>query len=248
MNVTYTVFRFDPSKDKESRYEAYQVPVREGMTVLDGLLYILDNVDPTLSFRFACREGVCGSCAMFINGSYRLACQTQIKDLKSDRIKIEPLPNFQVIKDLVVDLAVFFEKLEKAMPYLVAAGALPEKERLQSMEQRKQINEVIDCILCAACQSACPQAWTNKDFLGPAVLTKAYRFVGDSRDGAQRERLKLVAGEDGVWRCHSVFNCVEACPKKINQTVAISRLKRKAFVQKLKFWQRDGATNGRKVG
>jgi succinate dehydrogenase / fumarate reductase, iron-sulfur subunit len=238
LNVSFEVFRFSPEADKESHFDKYEVPAREGMTVLDGLLHILDNVDPTLSFRFACREGVCGSCAMFVNGSYRLACQTQLKDLKSDRIVVQPLPNFPIIKDLVVDLTAFFEKVEKVMPYLSAASAPPEKERLQSQEQRQRIDEVIDCILCAACQSACPQGWTDKNFLGPAVLVKAYRFIGDSRDESAKERLKLVAGEDGVWRCHAVFNCVEACPKKINQTVAISALKRKAAAQKLKFWQR----------
>lgn len=237
-NVSISVFRFNPEQDKESRFNSYQVPVRHGMTVLDGLLYILDNLDPTLSLRFACREGVCGSCAMFINGSYRLACQTQIKHLHTNRIQVEPLPNFPIIKDLVVDLAGFFEKVEKVMPYLQANSADPEKERLQSPAQRHKINEVIDCILCASCQSACPQCWTNKDFLGPAVLVKAYRFIGDSRDESNGNRLKLVSGEDGVWRCHSVFNCVEACPKSINQTAAIGALKRGAFVQKLKFWQR----------
>lgn len=237
MNVTFSVFRFNPETDKKPHFDTFSVPLKESMTVLDGLLCILDNLDPTLSFRFACREGVCGSCAMFVNGSYKLACQTQISTLKSDRIEVQPLPNFPLIKDLVVDLTSFFEKVEKIMPYLTSASAPPEKEKLQSPAQRKKIDEVIDCILCAACQSACPQGWTGKDFLGPAVLIKAHRFIADSRDEAADERLKLVMGEDGVWRCHSVFNCVEACPKNINQTVAIGVLKRKAAVRKLKFWK-----------
>ena len=238
MNVSFSVFRFNPETGEEPHFDEFEVLAREGMTVMDGLLYILDNMDQTLSFRFACREGVCGSCAMFINGSYRLACQTQIKDLKSSKVEVQPLPNFPIIKDLVVDLAAFFERVEKVMPYLKTVSAPPEKERLQTQHDRHRIDEVIDCILCAACQSACPQGWTDKDFLGPAALIKAYRFIGDSRDEAGKERLKLVMGEDGVWRCHSVFNCVEACPKKINQTIAISSLKRKAVAQKLKFWQR----------
>lgn len=238
MNVSFSVFRFDPEKDKGFHFDKYAVPVKEGMTVLEGLLYILDNLDQSLSFRFACREGVCGSCAMFINGSYRLACQTQITDLKSDKIEVQPLPNFPVIKDMVVDLTTFFEKLEKVIPYLVSKTAAPEKERLQSPVDRHKINEVADCVLCAACQSACPQSWTSKDFLGPAVLTKSFRFVADSRDEARDERLKLIMGEDGVWRCHSAFNCVEACPKNINQTVAIGGLKRKAAVRKLQFWKK----------
>lgn len=238
MNVTFSVFRFNPESDQKPHFDTFTVPLKEGLTVLEGLLYILDNLDPTLSFRFACREGVCGSCAMFVNGSYKLACQTQISTLKSDRIEVQPLPNFPLIKDLVVDLTSFFEKVEKVMPYLTAISAPPEKENLQSQADRKRIGEVIDCILCAACQSACPQGWTDKDFLGPAVLIKSYRFIADSRDEAGKERLKLVMGEDGVWRCHSVFNCVEACPKKINQTEAISALKRKAAAKKLKFWER----------
>ncbi|MEW6033592.1 MAG: succinate dehydrogenase iron-sulfur subunit [Chloroflexota bacterium] len=236
--LNFVVFRFDPERDREGHFDSYPVPAREGMTVLEGLLYILDDLDPTLSFRFACREGVCGSCAMFINGSYRLACQTQLKELRGATVRVEPLPNFPIIKDLVVDLTSFFEKVDKVMPYIKTASAPPEKERLQTVAQRQRINEVIDCILCGACQSACPAMWTNKEFLGPAVLVKAYRFIADSRDEAQQERLRLVSGEDGVWRCHSVFNCVEACPKKVNQTVAIGALKRRALVQKLKFWQR----------
>ncbi len=238
MNVTFKVFRFSPETDKEPRMDTFSVPGKEGMTVLEGLLYILDNLDPTLSFRFACREGVCGSCAMFVNGKYKLACQTQISDLKSKTIEVRPLPNFPLIKDLVVDLTSFFDKLEKVMPYLKTTSAPPDKERLQSQAQRKKIGEAIDCVLCASCQSACPQSWTNKDFLGPAVLLKSYRFIADSRDEAAAERLNLVTGEDGVWRCHSTFNCVEACPKNVNQTEAISALKRKAVANKLKFWKK----------
>ncbi|MBI2858024.1 MAG: succinate dehydrogenase iron-sulfur subunit [Chloroflexi bacterium] len=238
MNVTFKVFRFNPETDKEPHVDTFSVPKKEGMTVLEGLLYILDNLDPTLSFRFACREGVCGSCAMFVNGKYKLACQTQISTLKTDTIEVQPLPNFPLIKDLVVDLTSFFEKLEKVMPYLKTTTQPPEKERLQSPRERKKIGEAIDCVLCAACQSACPQSWTNKDFLGPAVLLKSYRFLADSRDEAGADRLKLVSGEDGVWRCHSAFNCVEACPKSVNQAEAISALKRKAAVRKLKFWKK----------
>ncbi|MBI2958418.1 MAG: succinate dehydrogenase iron-sulfur subunit [Chloroflexi bacterium] len=238
MNVTFRVFRFSPGVDKEPHFDTYSVPLKESMTVLEGLLYILDNLDPTLSFRFACREGVCGSCAMFINGSYKLACQTQIGELKANKIEVQPLPNFPLVKDLVVDLSAFYEKIEKVLPYLTAKNDVVEKEQLQSPVERKRIDEVIDCILCAACQSACPQGWTGKDFLGPAVLIKSYRFIADSRDRAGDERLKLVSGEDGVWRCHSAFNCVEACPKHINQTAAIGSLKRKAVVRKLLFWKR----------
>ncbi len=238
MNVSFRVFRFDPDRDQDHRLDTFKVPVRPAMTVLDGLLHILDYQDHTLSLRFACREGVCGSCAMFVNGSYRLACQTQIADLRTSVVTVYPLPHFPILKDLVVDMDGFLGKIEKIMPYLKDAGAPPEKEKVQTQGERQRINEVVDCILCGACTSACPASWTNREFLGPAALAKAYRFVGDSRDDADRERIELVSGEDGVWRCHSVFNCVEACPKNINQTEVIGKLKRKALAQKLKFWQR----------
>lgn len=233
--VKFKIFRFDPDTDESSRYDTFVVPTREGMTVLDGLLQILQYQDATLSLRFACREGVCGSCAMFINGSYRLACQTQLAELKAEEISVDPLPHMPIIKDLVVDMEPFFEKIEQVMPYLQMSST-PEKESLQSPKQREAINEVIDCILCVACYSACPVTWVNKDYLGPAALVKAYRFVADTRDEMARERLKLVDSEEGVWRCHTIFNCVEACPKKINQTSAIERLRRKALVRRLKFW------------
>ena len=236
--VTMKVFRFDPEKDKTSRYDTFQVPVRPGMSVLETLFEVLDKQDSSLAFRYACRGAVCGSCAMYINGSYRLACETQLSSLGSKEITVGPLPHLPVIRDLVVDMAPFFEKYDRVMPYLKTQSEPPEKERLQSPKQRKAINEAIDCILCSCCYSACPMTWTHKEYLGPSALNKAYRFVADSRDEATAERLKVVSGEDGVWRCHTIFNCVEACPKKIYQTDAIEILRRKTVSQKLKFWKR----------
>ena len=236
--VTYHVFRFDPEVDKESRYETFPVSAREGMTVLDGLIYILENLDNSLALRFSCREGVCGSCAMFINGSYRLACQTQLAELHADDVYVSPLPHLPVIRDLVVDMTRFFEKYEKVVPYLLNSEKPPEKEWLQSQQDRKKIDEVIDCILCASCYSSCPMVWTDGRYLGPAAMTKAYRFVADSRDRGARQRLSVVDSEDGVWRCHTIFNCVEACPKNINPTYAIQQMKKKAVIKRLKFWER----------
>ncbi|MFC2012735.1 succinate dehydrogenase iron-sulfur subunit [Chloroflexota bacterium] len=233
-SVTFKVFRFNPEGDLAACQQDFNVPLRPRMTVLDGLFYILEEQDNTLSFRFACREGVCGSCAMFINGSYRLACQTQITSLKAGQVVINPLPHLPLIKDLVVDMDPFFEKYKAVMPYLKALTAPPKKERQQSQKQREKINEVIDCILCGCCYSACPMTWTNKDYLGPAALVKAYRFVADSRDEARVVRINTVGSEAGIWRCHTTLNCVEACPKLINPTASIQALKRNTLTQKLK--------------
>jgi len=236
--VTLKVFRFDPEKDKTSRYDTFQVPVKPGMSVLETLFEVLDKQDSSLAFRYACRGAVCGSCAMYINGSYRLACETQLSMIGTTEITVGPLPHLPVIRDLVVDMVPFFEKYERVMPYLQTKNDPKDKERLQSPKQRKLINEAVDCILCSSCYSACPITWTHKEYLGPSALTKANRFVVDSRDEATAERLKVVSGEDGIWRCHTIFNCVEACPKKINQTDAIETLRRKTMSQKLKFWKR----------
>lgn len=232
--VRFKVFRFDPDKDSQPHYDFFSVSLREGMTVLEGLFDILEKQDNSLAFRYSCRGAVCGSCAMFISGAYRLACQTQIARLKGEVITVSPLPRLGVIKDLVVDMAPFFEKYERIMPYL-QAGTPPEKEYLQSPRQRKALNEVIDCILCGACYSACPMTWTNRDYLGPAALAKVYRFVADSRDEAAAERLRQVEDENGLWRCHTVFNCEEACPKKVRQPYAIQQLRRKTLTRRLKF-------------
>lgn len=233
--VTFKIQRFDPALDEKPRFESFPVQVRGMMTVMDGLWQVFETQDSSLSFRYACREGVCGSCAAFINGSYRLACQTQIRSLKSKDISISPLPHFTVIKDLVVDMSAFFQKVEQAMPYLQTQSAPPEKERLQSPRERKLIDEVVDCILCGICYSACPVVWFNKEYLGPAALTKAYRFIADSRDETASERLDLAASEDGIWRCHDIFNCAESCPKNINPTDAIGKIRRKMLARKLRF-------------
>jgi succinate dehydrogenase / fumarate reductase iron-sulfur subunit len=234
--VTLKVFRFDPDLDRHPRYDSFVIATGKGMTVFEALLQVLENYDPSLSLRFACREGVCGSCAMFVNGSYRLACQTQLEVLKAQQVRVDPLPHMTIIRDLVVDMTPFFEKVEMVMPWMEALSVSPGREHLQTPRQRSLINEAIDCILCGACHSACPVTLTNKDYLGPAALTKAFRFVADSRDGVTAKRLALVNKEDGVWRCHTIFNCVEACPKNINPVSAIEQLRRKLVFQRWKFW------------
>lgn len=229
------VFRFDPATEKEPHYDTFTVGIKEKMSVLEALFEILEKQDNTLAFRFSCRGAVCGSCGMFISGAYRLACETLVEKLDPNGIIVAPLPHLPIIKDLAVDMEPFYQKFESVMPYIENKAPATGKESLQSISMRKDIDEITDCILCACCHSACPLTWTS-DYLGPAVLTKVYRFVADSRDKAANTRLNLVDGENGVWRCHTIFNCVESCPKKINQTRAIEKLRHGLLAKKLKFW------------
>ncbi|MCL4534523.1 MAG: succinate dehydrogenase iron-sulfur subunit [Bacteroidetes bacterium] len=228
---TLKIFRFDPDEDGEPRLASYEVPLlREGFTVQEALFYILDNLDGSLSFRYSCRAEVCGSCAAIVNGSYRLVCGTRLNEFPGREIVVGPLPRLRVIKDLVVDMGPFFSKYEAVMPYLVnrsepASDDQPAKERKQSRQQRRKIDEMIDCILCGACYSSCPSVWLGDEFLGPAALLKSYRFAADSRDEGGRQRLRAVDGQKGIWRCHTIFNCAEACPKKIVPTYSIQKLK-----------------------
>lgn len=231
--VTLKIQRFDPSADAEPYWQSFKVKLRPGMTVLDALFEIMNHQDGTLAFRFCCRAGVCGSCAMVIAGKVRLACETQIASLKTrGEIMISPLPHQKVIKDLAVDYELFFERMKRVKPYLVGKEPYPEKEYIQTPKERVPINEPIDCILCGSCTSACTMAWLNKDYLGPAALLKSYRFLVDTRDTIPEERLDLIANESGVWRCHTQFNCVEVCPKKLNPTEAIQKQKLRAFMRK----------------
>ncbi|MBI2909480.1 MAG: succinate dehydrogenase iron-sulfur subunit [Chloroflexi bacterium] len=231
--ATLHIFRFDPEKDKSPYFKTYDVAITAKMNVLEALLDIVDKQDGSLSLRYACRGAICGSCAMYINGSYRLACQTMIANLNPSDITVGPLPHLPNIKDLVVDMTPFFEKYERIVPYLIRNSAPLEKEIPQNLKQRKAIDEMIDCILCGCCYSSCPMVWTHRNFLGPAALTKANRFVQDSRDEGLDQRLSIVAGEDGIWRCHTIFNCADACPKKINTTASIQDLKRKTIARRL---------------
>ncbi len=230
--ATVNIFRYDPSTTDEAHYDSWQVPITGSMTVLDLLFYILEHEDGSLAFRYACREAICGSCALYVNGTYRLACKTQLKDLKATEINISPLPHLKVIKDLVVDMDPFWEKYERIRPYLITRDDLPEKEFLQDPADRLKMDDMVDCILCGACYSSCPQCWTDPEYLGPAALVKMNRFTVDTRDQANQERTKIFDNEHGVWRCHTIFNCVEACPKDINQTYSIQHLKRRAVARR----------------
>jgi succinate dehydrogenase / fumarate reductase iron-sulfur subunit len=228
------IFRYDPSGGVEPHFQTYQLPPEKGMTVLEALFWVLENKDPSLAFRCSCRESVCGSCAMHINGEYRLACKTQVDPL-GEEITIRPLTHLPILKDLVVDMKPFFDQYEKIKPYLIPKEEPPEgKEYYQSVKDRKKIDTLVDCILCGACYGSCPVALGDPNYLGPHALAKALRFVQDSRDGAQNERLAIVATEHGVFRCHTIFNCQKVCPKDIDPTGAIAKLKMKSVGFKLK--------------
>ncbi|MBC7293383.1 MAG: succinate dehydrogenase iron-sulfur subunit, partial [Thermoleophilia bacterium] len=203
------------------------------LTVLEGLFYIQENYDGSLSFRYCCRASVCGSCAMYINGAYRLACQTNVKHLDTNVVTVEPMPHLPLVKDLVCNMDDFFAKYEYVMPWLIRHSPDPEKEIRQSPKDRKKLDMPIDCILCGCCYSSCPSVWGEENYLGPAALLKAYRFEVDSRDEAGKERLPRFDNERGVYRCHTIMNCVEACPKELNPTEGIQWLKRAALRRRL---------------
>lgn len=231
--VTFKVFRFEPEKDKQYYFDHFQVPSAKGMTVLEGLYYILENLDSSLAFRSSCRAAVCGSCAVHINGQYRLACNTLVEKL-GRTIVIRPLAHLPVLKDLVVDLTQFFQRYESIKPYLIHDNTLPKKEMIQSPDARKKIDSLIDCILCAACYGSCPVAAASPDYLGPHALLKSARFFYDSRDTAHKERLWLVSTNKGLFRCHTIFNCQQVCPKNIDPSGAIAQLKMQAVWTKVK--------------
>jgi succinate dehydrogenase / fumarate reductase iron-sulfur subunit len=230
-SAKFRLKRQDPRsrENPEVRWEEYTVDYGgENLTVLEGLFHIQEKFDGGLSFRYCCRASVCGSCAMYINGAYRLACQTNVKHLDTELITVEPMPHLPLVKDLVVNMDEFFAKYEYIMPWLIRNSPDPEKEIVQSPKERKLIDMPVDCILCGCCYSSCPSAWGEENYLGPAALLKAHRFEVDTRDEAGRERMKRWNSERGIYRCHTIMNCVEACPKELNPTEGIQTLKKTA--------------------
>lgn len=228
--IQFRVFRFDVESVKGPHFDTFQVPAENGMPVLDGLAYIFENLDHSLAYRSSCRTALCGSCAMHINGRYRLACQTQISDVvKKNVVEIRPLSHLPVLRDLVVDMRGFFNQWRRIQPYLISTKPAPEKENRQTPEERKRLDGLIDCIFCGACYAACPSARDNPKYLGPHAMLRALRFIEDSRDDAAESRMAQVASEEGVYRCHTVFNCQTVCPKDLNPVDAIVRIKRRAM-------------------
>ncbi|MCK5290736.1 MAG: succinate dehydrogenase iron-sulfur subunit [Thermoplasmata archaeon] len=231
--VVFRIFRFDPARNDAPTFQTYDLPDTAGMTILDALIHIKENMDSTLSFRRSCRSAICGSCAICANGKNLLACNTQVNDLKKVRITLEPLPGFPMMRDLVVDWEPFFDQYRSVKPYMVARSTPPEKERIQDQKTRKAYDEAAQCIMCSACTSSCPVVWTDGNYLGPAALTKAWRFVADDRDEITRERLAMVNNEEGVWRCHTIFRCTDSCPKKIDTAGSIESLRKKIIWHQL---------------
>jgi succinate dehydrogenase / fumarate reductase, iron-sulfur subunit len=229
----FHVQRFDPSSGVGAHYDDFTVPYDGSLTVLEGLFYIQEHFDGSLCFRYCCRAAVCGSCAMYIDGRYRLACQSNVRHLTGETIEVQPLPHMPLVKDLVCDMTDFFAKYESIKPWLIRTSQNPAKELPQTPEERKKLDMPIDCILCGACYSSCPSVWTEGNYLGPAALLKAYRFEVDSRDEARRERLPYFDNERGVYRCHTIANCSEACPKELNPTEGVQWLKRAAVRRRL---------------
>jgi len=224
MQVTLRVFRYNPEVDRRPHYQTFEVEAEETDLVLDLLNQVKWYQDGSLGFRRSCGHGICGSDAMRINGVNRLACKVLVREVGA-KLTVEPLLGLRVLKDLIVDLEPFFESYRSLLPYLVNHDPLPSGERLQSPEQRARFDDTTKCILCAACTTACPSFWGNGQYVGPAAIVQAHRFVFDSRDQAGTERLRLLNDRMGVWRCHDVFNCTEACPRGIEVTKAIGEVK-----------------------
>ena len=222
----FKVYRYDPAKGENPSVDTYYLDLEEcGPMVLDALIKIKNEVDATLTFRRSCREGICGSCSMNIDGTNSLACLKPIEDIKG-AVKIYPLPHMPVVKDLVPDLTQFYAQYASIEPWLKASTPPPDQERLQSKKDQEQINEPSACILCACCSASCPSYWWNPDrYLGPATLLQAYRWIVDSRDEATGERLDQLEDPFRLYRCHTILNCTQACPKDLNPGKAIARIK-----------------------
>ena len=223
----YRVYRWNPADGQNPRLDTYFVDTDDcAPMVLDGLIWIKNKVDPTLTFRRSCREGVCGSCAMNIDGTNTLACTRGMEEIKG-AVRIYPLPHLPVVKDLVPDLTLFYAQHASIEPWLKAVGPTPEKERRQSQAERAKIDGLYECILCACCTTSCPSYWWNGDrYLGPASLLQAYRWISDSRDEATGERLDNLEDPFRLYRCHTIMNCAKACPKHLNPAKAIAEIKK----------------------
>lgn len=225
--MRFSIYRFNSETNQKPYMQDFDLDVKElGLImVLDALLHIKNKVDETLTLRRSCREGVCGSDGMNINGKNRLACTTHLSSLQ-EPIVIRPLPGLPVVRDLVVDMTQFYQQYEKAKPYLQNDDPAPAKERLQSKEERAKLDGLYECILCACCSTACPSYWWNPDkYMGPAALLQAYRFIADSRDTHKEERLADLADPFSLFRCRGIMNCADVCPKELNPLKAINHIK-----------------------
>ena len=223
----FRVYRWSPDDDQNPCVDTYQVDLDAcGPMVLDALIKIKNEIDPTLTFRRSCREGMCGSCAMNIDGTNTLACTKFISDIKGD-VKVYPLPHMPVVKDLVPDLTEAYAQYAAIEPWLKSTTPAPERERLQSPEERAKLDGLWECILCFSCTTSCPSYWWNSDrYLGPAILLQAYRWIADTRDEATGERLDALEDPFRLYRCHTIMNCTKTCPKSLNPAKAIAEIKK----------------------
>jgi len=224
---TFRVYRWNPDDGQNPRVDTFEVDLDScGPMVLDALIKIKNEIDPTLTFRRSCREGVCGSCAMNIDGTNTLACTKYLSDVDGE-VKVYPLPHMPVVKDLVPDLTHVYAQYASIEPWLKAETPAPERERLQSPEERARLDGLWECILCFSCSTSCPSYWWNGDrYLGPAILLQAYRWIADSRDEATGERLDQLEDPFRLYRCHTIMNCTKTCPKSLNPAQAIAEIKK----------------------
>ncbi|PJK29063.1 succinate dehydrogenase iron-sulfur subunit [Minwuia thermotolerans] len=232
---TFKIYRYDPDSGENPRVDTYEVDMDDcGPMVLDALIKIKNEVDPTLTFRRSCREGICGSCSMNIDGTNTLACTKGVDEVKGD-VKIYPLPHLEVVKDLVGDLTHIYAQYASIEPWMqTKSPAPPDRERLQAREDRSKIDGLYECILCFCCQTSCPSYWWNGErYMGPAVLLQAYRWVIDSRDEATGDRLDKLEDPFKLYRCHTIMNCAKTCPKGLNPGKAIAELKKMMVERKL---------------
>ena len=233
-NITLSIYRYNPEVDAKPYMKDYElaIPDKTDPMLLTLLERLKAEQDPSITYRRSCREGVCGSDGMNINGTNGLACITQISDLKCDKIVVRPLPGFPVIRDLAVDMSQFYEQYERIEPYLQNDEVAPAQERLQSPEERAQLDGLYECILCACCTSSCPSFWWNPEkFVGPAGLLQARRFLADSRDKATEHRLNKLQDPFSVFRCRTIMNCTNVCPKGLNPTKAIAKIRTQMLSQ-----------------
>ena len=231
----FIVYRYDPESEKTPRTDVYEIHLEScGPMVLDVLIKIKNEIDPTLTFRRSCREGICGSCSMNVNGANTLACTKNVNEIKGD-VKVYPLPHTAVVKDLVPDLTHFYAQYASVKPWLrTDSAAPPDSERLQSKRDRAKIDGLEECILCACCSTSCPSYWWNGDrYLGPAALLQAYRWINDSRDETSGERLDELEDPFKLYRCHTIMNCAKACPKGLNPAKAIAEIKKLLVARRL---------------
>jgi succinate dehydrogenase / fumarate reductase iron-sulfur subunit len=234
MKIHLKIKRFNPETDKKPYWGEYDIEAEETDRVLDALQTVKWTIDGTLNFRRSCAHGICGSDAMRINGRNALACKMLVRDaVKNDAITIEPILGLKVMKDLIVDMEPFFAQYRAVMPYLINETEPGPKERLQSQEERARFDDTTKCILCACCTTSCPSFWARGEYVGPAAIVQAHRFIFDSRDQGAEDRLNILNDPDGVWRCRTIYNCTVVCPRDIQVTKAIGEVKAALVTGKL---------------